>query len=193
MILLKINSMKALLKFVSLLSISVLFYDCGEKVVKCKPFEDKYAMFIPQNMESNDSITFYNNKGDSLSFIYLTEKIFDGSSTGHSQAECRPFFCAVYKSKYHYKISQTLLYYGGSSNIQVLISYRGYDSKRFTYNPKTNPITTSKPMEDVLVNGVYYKDVVILDVNTFKIYVAKDHGVIMFTDFNEVWAINKFE
>jgi len=188
--------MKVLLKFVCLLFISVLFYDCGEKVVKCKPFDDKYAMFIPQNMESNDSITFYSNKGDSLSFIYLTEKI-DGSSTGHNQDECSPFFIAVYKSKYHYKISQTLLYYGGSSNIQVLISYRGYDSKRFTYNPKTNPITTSKPMEDVLVNGVYYKDVVILDVeNTSdKVYVSKDHGVIMFTikDFDEVWAINKFE
>jgi len=188
--------MKALLKFVSLLSISVLFYDCGEKVVKCKPFEDKYAMFIPQNMESNDSITFYNNKGDSLSFIYLTEKIFDGSSTGHSQAECRPFFCAVYKS-YSYKISFVLEYYGdNSSEIRAWITYNGYDLERFSYNPKTNPITTSKPMENnVLVNGVYYNDVVILDANALlgKIYISKERGVIMFTDFDLVWAINKFE
>jgi len=183
--------MKVLLKLVCLLFIFILFYGCREKVEKCKPFEDKYAMFVPKNMESNDSIMFYNNRGDSLAFTYSTEKMHHGD-TVHNQGECSPLFVAVYENR-KYKILHTLGHYGGYSTIWVMISCNRYNSERFTYNPKNTPITTSKTMEDVLVNGVYYKDVVILDVNTFKIYVAKDHGVIMFTDFNEVWAINKFE
>ena len=53
-----------------------------------------------------------------------------------------------------------------------------------------------------MVNGVYYKDVVIVNTNNTsgklyfdKVYIAKDNGFIMATvkDSDVVWAINKFE
>ena len=66
--------MKTVLKFVFFLIISILIHGCEEKLVKCKPFDEKCAMFIPQNIENN-SITFYSNRGDSLVFIYSSANI----------------------------------------------------------------------------------------------------------------------
>jgi len=85
------------------------------------------------------------------------------------------------------------------SNIRLQINHsywQNYSYAYFDYNPAKNPVIASQSIEDsILINGAYYKDVVILTANDFldKIYVAKDMGVIMFTKKNSdlVWTINK--
>ena len=207
--------MKTLLKLFCTIFLSVLLFGCVEKKeITCEPLDEKYAMFIP-NMELNDSITFYSNKGDSLVFSYSAGAIMLTLS-GHTEGECSNAFEANYISKEkHLVISHSLGYSGNNPDeIDVRICFHGInfyeESNSFVYNPKNNPVTISVPIgalsvpieDSIPVNGIYYKDVVIVNTRNSsdkvyfdKIYVAKDHGLIMFTvkDSDIVWAINKFE
>jgi len=195
--------MKAIFKFVFLISISIFFYSCGREVT-CKPFDEQYAMFVP-NMELNDSITFYSNQGDSLVFTYIigTKK---EEQACDDERECWAALNAIYEHKNGHRIAH-LLYYDGNnpSQINVRISfssmYHHEETYSFYYNPKNKPVTASTTIEDsVLVNDVYYKDVVIRNTHSTsdkvyldKVYVAKNNGLIMFTikDSDVVWTINK--
>ena len=196
--------MKIALKLLSTIFFSTLLFGCAKKII-CEPFNEKYAMFVP-NMELNDLITFYNNRGDSLVFTY-SKGIMVEDQTCDDEGECWTRFVAAYVSKYQNpSITHILEYDGNNSNsirVRIFLDAINHheESYSFSYNPKNNPVTVSKTMEDsVLVNGVYYKDVVILNTcNDFdkvyldKVYVSKDNGFIMARakDSDVVWTINK--
>ena len=196
--------MKTLSKLFCVILLLTLLLGCKKK---CDAFNEKYAMFIPKNMALNDSITFYSNYGDSVSFYFKGKQISEPTEySSCDDCECTATLDVGFVSKDNkYHISYALMYYGNeSSTIGVRINYhylQYYTYTHFSYNPGSNPVT--KIEDSILVNDVYYKDVVVIS-NTYnssdnlyfdKVYVAKDMGVIMATVKNSdvVWAINKFE
>jgi len=176
----------------------LLFFGCKKK---CEAFDEKHAMFIPTNMALNDSIIFYSNDGDSVIFYFFSKKV----SEPIEYSSCDECACAatldikfVTKDD-RCRISYNLTDYENVNNIHFQVNYhyeQNYAYAYFDYNLAKNPVTASKPIEDsVLVNDVYYKDVVVLTANEFldKMYVAKNMGLIMFTEKKSdvVWTINK--
>ena len=127
-------------------------------------------MFVPKNIELNDSVTFYNNRGYSLVFSYFSG-IEKEEQTCDDERECWTCFTAQYRNKRNQQPMSHILYYDGnnSNQINVRICFHAIvpdfeETYSFHYNPKNNPVTASTKIEDsVLVNGVYYKDVVILN------------------------------
>jgi len=159
-------------------------------------------MFIPKNVALKDSIIFYSNYGDSVSVYFDSKKISSPTEFSSCEdSECSASYEMSFKDKENYcAICYYLIYYGNNANrIGLQISYRylqHYEQTGVAYYPNNNPVTASTTIEDsVLVNGVYYKDVIILTADNIfdKIYVAKDMGVIMATVKNSdvVWTINK--
>ena len=177
----------------------------------CEGFNENYVMFIPTNTALKDSIIFYSNYGDSISVYFDSKKISSPTEfSACEDSECTASYEMSFKDKKNYcAMWYYLTYHKNNANrIGLQISYRylqHYEQTGVTYYPNNNLVTASTTIEDsVLVNGVYYKDVVILDTDVpgdsdmaylDKVYVAKDMGVIMATVKNSdvVWAINKFE
>ena len=178
---------------------SVLFLSCKKK---CEAFDEKRAMFIPTNMALNDSIIFYSNYGDSVTFYFDSKTMSKPEEySACDKCSCAPTLDINFHSKDNIQRYMSYSFDDPESvneiYFQVNYNYGGiYAYASFKYNPANNPVTASKPIEEsVLVNGVYYKDVVILTANMRfdKVYVAKDMGVIMATIKNSdvVWTINR--
>jgi len=192
--------MERLLKFSFPLILSTLLYGCINREVTCDKFDEKYAMFIP-TIGVNDSVIFYRNKVDSIVFYckYIGIVPQDPEQICDDERECEAMFVCKYVGNYYHSYREILYvfqYFGNNpNNIRFQVDY-GSAGCSFYYYPQNNPITASVPIVDsVLVNDVYYKDVVILTADYFwdKVYVAKNNGLIMFTikDSDEVWTINK--
>ena len=191
------------MKHVSMLCFLTIFFVLfsGCKKIKCEAFDEKRAMFIPTNMVLNDSIIFYSNYGDSVTFYFDSKTMSEPEEySACDKCACSPTLEINFRSKIRGYMSYILDDYSERANricFQLIYSYGGTCAYAyFDYNPASNPATVSIPIEDgVLVNGVYYKDVVILTADTRfdKVYVAKDMGVIMATIKNSdvVWTINK--
>jgi len=178
--------------------LSISLYGCWEKEVTCKEFDDKNAMFVSLNWQEENNVTFYSNKGDSVVFLFSRLYKTPEYST-HEGDGCTSTLDIIYKNKnYPYGDFSYLMDYVSKSSVGIYYRIIYSDNEKgveigFNYNPNANPV---RAMEDgVLVNGVYYKDVVILTADNIfdKVYVSKDMGVIMATvkDSDVVWTINK--
>ena len=197
----------------TILSLSFLLctimYSCIEYTIYCGKLNDK-IMFVPQNVEIKDSITFYTNKGDSSLHFFVSRKdVTDDSFSSNCDCICSDYFeielrNSIY-SKYGINNISYQLEHGSYRNendamkspVQVSVSI---DARKYAFNYTVKDgALNSKFIDSLMINGTYYYDVVSLN-NTDvilgdaeqTIYIARDYGLVQILETDgTAWTLQK--
>jgi hypothetical protein len=196
--------MKTVLLSTLFMALMATLCGCGNR--HCEAFDMKYAMFVPANMKTNDTLILYSNMGDSTMFIVSHKKVSTPYEYDINQNRgCQNSFDLDYTSTGEYFKSMSYdLYYSNNDvrtidfnfAIRSLSQSQLYSLKLYPRAEEKVTVTYATIMDSVTLNKKTYKNVIVIEDSekpVTKIHLSKKEGVVCITENSgREWTLTKW-
>lgn len=196
--------MKTVLLSTLFMVLMAMLCGCGNR--HCEAFDMKYAMFVPTNMKTNDTLILHSNMGDSSIFIVSYKKVSTPYEYDiNKNRGCQNIFDLNYTSTGEYfKSMSYVLYYSNNDARKIDFNFSIKSSSLYQLHslilyPRTGEkITVSYAaiVDSVTLNKKTYKDVIVIEDSekpVTKIHLSKKEGIVCITESNgREWTLTKW-
>lgn len=179
-----------------LLALGVCLFSCN-KITDCPPYPNNYLGWLPY--DNGGRVTF---KSKNASQTYLFDDVFQTKqyTIGRNEAcNCEAFAhanssidsvgniqlrCSSEKQSIRFNFAFEFQHYGMLANYYVPLNI-----DRFTFSIKNDGTIEDASLQDeVMIGGRRFDNVIVVEIDTifvstsqiYKLYLAKDHGVVQY-------------